>query len=154
MPKEFNLDTYHWKADIDYCLHPEAYLVGKGEQGVLLCEPYKSEILPYWRFKTPEIAIMSSKNILSLFYNYIKNNDFIGADMARKFLQMGFTRSRRYANYKGGQKYDPKDRSLNPKNTGDLQKVASAAIFYHAWQEAEKDPTYSSLKKIWKNQYG
>lgn len=27
-------------------------------------------------------------------------------DMARKFLQMGYTRSRRYANYKGGKKFD------------------------------------------------
>ncbi|SFK45874.1 protein of unknown function [Halobacillus dabanensis] len=27
-------------------------------------------------------------------------------DMARKFLQMGYTRSRRYANYESGKKYD------------------------------------------------
>ncbi|MFF5380932.1 DUF4385 family protein [Pedobacter suwonensis] len=26
--------------------------------------------------------------------------------MARKYLQMGYTRARRYANYKGGKKYD------------------------------------------------
>jgi hypothetical protein len=30
----------------------ELYRVSKGEQGVLLVEPYKSEILPHWRFKT------------------------------------------------------------------------------------------------------
>jgi Domain of unknown function (DUF4385) len=41
---------------IDFRQQPELYRVGKGEQGVLLVEPYKSEILPYWRFKTPEIA--------------------------------------------------------------------------------------------------
>src|SRR3712207_8222836 len=34
--------------------------VGKGEQGVLLVEPYKSELLPLWRFRTPEIARESS----------------------------------------------------------------------------------------------
>ena len=27
-------------------------------------------------------------------------------DMARKFLQMGYTRSRRYASHKGSKKYD------------------------------------------------
>jgi len=40
----FNNATYPWKPDIDYRLHPELYRVGKGEQGVLICEPYKSEI--------------------------------------------------------------------------------------------------------------
>ncbi|MEM7760533.1 MAG: DUF4385 family protein, partial [Cyanobacteria bacterium P01_A01_bin.40] len=30
---------------------PDLYQIGRGEQGVLLVEPYKSEILPHWRFK-------------------------------------------------------------------------------------------------------
>jgi hypothetical protein len=33
---------------------------------------------------------------------YLKADDFGGADMARKILQMGYARARRYANYKGG----------------------------------------------------
>ena len=32
----------------DFRTHPELYRVGRGEQGVLLVEPYKSEILPHW----------------------------------------------------------------------------------------------------------
>ena len=32
-------------------------------------------------------------------------SDFIGANMCRKFLEMGFTRARRYANHKSGRKY-------------------------------------------------
>jgi len=36
----------------DFRAHPELYRVGRGEQGVLLVEPYKGEIPPYWRFKT------------------------------------------------------------------------------------------------------
>ena len=35
--------------------------------------------------------------------------DFIGMDMCRKFLEMGFTRARRYANHRDGKKYDSKD---------------------------------------------
>ncbi|MCC5624981.1 DUF4385 family protein, partial [Nostoc sp. CHAB 5715] len=31
--------------NINFRHHPELYRVGKGEQGVLLVEPYKSEIL-------------------------------------------------------------------------------------------------------------
>jgi len=98
----FNNDTYPWKPDIDYRLHPELYRIGKGEQGVLICEPYKSEIGQYWRFKTVVIATESSKKIYELFLDYLTAGDFVGGDMARKYLQMGFTRARRYANYKGG----------------------------------------------------
>ena len=53
--------------DIDYRKHPELYKVGKGEQRVLICEPYKSEIEQYWRFKNPDIASKSSEKIYALF---------------------------------------------------------------------------------------
>ena len=90
----------------DFRKQPELYRVGKGEQGVLLVEPYKSEILPHWKFKTPEFAKASAEVIFSMFNQYKSESDFIGMDMARKFLQMGYTRSRRYANHKSGKKYD------------------------------------------------
>lgn len=62
---DYDLDFKH----IDFRKHPEKYKVGRGEQGVLLVEPYKSEILPHWRFKTPEIAKESSEKIYQLFWN-------------------------------------------------------------------------------------
>lgn len=49
---------------IDFRKQPERYQIGKGEQGVLSVEPYKSEILPHWRFKTPKIALESAKKYL------------------------------------------------------------------------------------------
>lgn len=85
---------------IDFRASPQKYRVGKGEQGVLMIEPYKSEILPHRRFKTPAIATESSDTIYIQFLQYVENEDFVGADMARKFLQMGFTRARRYANHR------------------------------------------------------
>lgn len=42
--------------NLNFREHPEHYRVGKGEQGVLLVEPYKFEILPHWRFKTEAIT--------------------------------------------------------------------------------------------------
>jgi Domain of unknown function (DUF4385) len=101
MPFDYSLDFQ----STDFRLHPQLYRVGVGEQGVLLVQPYKSEILPLWRFKTPQIATQSSERIYSKFLDYLKDGDFVGADMARKFLQMGYTRARRYANHKSGQKY-------------------------------------------------
>ena len=34
-----------------------------------------------------------------MFCQFKAQRDFIGMDMARKFLEMGFTRARRYANH-------------------------------------------------------
>ena len=142
---------------IDFRQHPELYRVGKGEQGVLMVEPYKSEILPHWRFKTPAIAKQSSETIYQMFLEYLQQGDFVGADMARKFLQMGYTRSRRYANHKSGRKYQN-----NPQKAGseaaekaarqeilpyevDLIKAESAAIFKEKWVQAKTNPDYLQL---------
>ena len=150
----FDSDSYHWKSTIDYRKHPELYKVGKGEQGVLICQPYKGEIVPLWRFKTPAEAKKSSAAIYKLFLNYLTQQDFVGADMARKFLQMGFTRARRYTNYKGGRKYAPKTYEQLPRGTGDPQKAVSAQIFFEKWQKAEKNRTYAAMKKAWRAKYG
>lgn len=92
--------------NMDFRESPELYRVGKGEQRVLLIEPYKSELLPHWRFRTPEIAHRSSEQIYECFLAYRVEDDFVGMDMARKFLQMGYTRARRYANHRSGRKYE------------------------------------------------
>jgi hypothetical protein len=68
--------------------HLMSYRIGRGEQGVLTFEPYKSEILPLWRFKTHAIAQTSSQKIYNKFMEYDKKGDFVGMDMCRKFLQM------------------------------------------------------------------
>jgi hypothetical protein len=90
---------------IDFREHPELYRIGRGEQGVLSVEPYKSEILPLWRFRTLDVARKSSEEIYRLYLEYKAADDFVGMDMARKFLQMGWTRSLRYFNHKSGKKY-------------------------------------------------
>lgn len=151
----FDIDSYPWKPDIDYRQFPEKYKVGKGEQGVLICQPYKAEIGQHWRFKSPEIAEASSRKIFAMFRAYLKANDFVGADMARKYLQMGYTRARRYANYKGGKKYD-KDKDYQPleRGKGTEEKAAAAAIFYKVYKEAEADPLYAAMKKDWKKARG
>lgn len=154
MTKNFDFKNYPWKKEIDYRKYPDQYKIGKGEQGVLICEPYRNEILPYWKFKTAEIAEKSSQIILSFFYNYIKNDDLIGADLARKFLQMGFTRSRRYANYKGGKKYINKTKDLYLKGSGEAEKNKSAAIFLKSWQESENYLPYKTWKINWKKTKG
>jgi hypothetical protein len=162
MPFDYSLDF----KNVDFRLHPELYRVGKGEQGVLLVEPYKSEILPHWRFRTAELAQESSKRIYELFLAYLKDEDFVGADMARKFLQMGFTRARRYANHKGGKKYDgpvPDDkkgqsgahgRAELPRAPEDPEKAAAAAIFKQKWDQAQHEPEYVRQRVEFQTRYG
>lgn len=79
MSFDYSLDF----ANIDFRRHPELYRIGKGEQGVLLVEPYKSEILPHWKFKTPQMARRSANWIYKLFLAYKAKGDFVGMDMAR-----------------------------------------------------------------------
>ncbi|WP_252315224.1 DUF4385 domain-containing protein [Sinobaca sp. H24] len=138
--------------NIDFRKHPEKYEVGRGEQGLLMVEPYKGEILPHWRFKTPDIAKESSEKIYEMFLEYKEQDDFVGMDMARKYLQMGYTRARRYANYKGGKKYD-KDGNVNERQINE-EKAESAAIFEEKWIKAREDETYLALKKEHKEKYG
>ena len=157
----------------DFRKNPELYRIGVGEQGVLLVEPYKSEILPFWKFKNVEVASISSIEIYKLFENYLKNDDFVGADMARKYLQMGFTRARRYANHGDGNKYSKekattqskeypyssgskfKENSILPQEVDALtnEKAQAAAIFKETWFKAKDNPEYLKQKADFKEKY-
>jgi hypothetical protein len=83
-----------------------SYHIAGGEQGVLTFEPYKFNLLPLWRFRTVPIAQESSQALWQGFLSFYSNEDFVGMDMARKFIQMSMTRAKRYANHKGGRKYE------------------------------------------------
>jgi hypothetical protein len=135
-------DSLDFRA-IDFRRRPDLYRIGWGEQGVLLVEPYKGEILPHWRFKTVAEAKKSSARIYKLFLAYLKADDFPGADMARKFLQIGWTRARRYANHAGGRKYDRRT-GKGLQRTEDAEKAAAAAIFYERYVAARQSPGTSA----------
>jgi len=138
---------------MDFRAQPELYRIGRGEQGVLSVEPYKSEILPHWRFRTPEIARESAAQIYKLYLDYKAANDFVGMDMARKFLQMGWTRSLRYFNHKSGKKYVgpvPPDRKGQSGAWGrevapferNPEKLECARIFKEYLDTVREDPQY------------
>lgn len=153
-------------ANLDLRAHPELYRVGRGEQGVLLVQPYKSELLPLWRFKNPEVARESAEAIRERFDTYLAAGDFVGADLARKFLQMGYTRARRYANHKGGRKYDgpvPAEqrgrsgahgRAELPRDVEDPVKAEAAAIFKAAWDAVEQVEQYTTLRAAHRSEHG
>ncbi|EBW1979082.1 TPA: DUF4385 domain-containing protein [Salmonella enterica] len=139
-------------SSIDFRQQPELYQVGRGEQGVLLVEPYKSEILPFWRYKDEASAMKSAEQIYQLFEAYRQQDDFVGMDMARKFIQMGYTRARRYANYKGGKKY-AEDGSLNTRGNDPI-KAAAATVFKGWWDKIRQDEDYLKRKRQHQARWG
>jgi hypothetical protein len=132
--------TFDYSLDfstIDFRKQPELYRIGRGEQGVLLVEPYKSEILSHWKVKTPQAARNSASKIYRIFLDYQAKDDFVGMDMARKFLQMGYTRSRRYANHKSGPKYAPNTKELLPREE-DHEKAQRRNFFIRTGGRPER----------------
>jgi hypothetical protein len=125
---------------VDLREHPEEYRIGRGEQGVFHAEPYKGELLPLWGFKDEEVARESSEAIYQKFLEYRSDDDFVGMDIARKYLQMGWTRSLRYAKYKGGNKN-------RPLENADREKLRCASIFKELYDRARTDGTYIELKE-------
>ncbi|KAH0834428.1 hypothetical protein AYO21_09410 [Fonsecaea monophora] len=138
-----------------------SYEIARGEMGVLSFEPYKSLILPYWVFRTVPLAQKSAEILWSIFESYVERGDLVGADMSRKFIQMGMTRARRYANHKGGRKYGAEGEQLE-KWTGDdvegkrKEKEEASEIFKSYWRRCIASEEYIRLKKEWstaKQQY-
>jgi hypothetical protein len=88
-----------------------------------------------------------------MYCDYKRQKDFIGMDMARKFLEMGFTRARRYANHKSGQKYDLSG-SVLPQEADALTsvKAMSAMVFKNIRDRVANDPEYVRMRKEWRSQ--
>ena len=144
-----DVDYSNQYRNVDFRSRLEKCRIGRGEQGVLIAEPYKSEILPYWRLKTPEFAKQSAIKIYAMFIQYGKIDNFVGMDMARKFLQMGFTHARHYANHKSGRKYSSVGIVLHQEDDWkDSEKSQSATIFFEYYSKAKNNATYLELKEI------
>ena len=148
----FEQDKYHWKPDVDYKQNPLEYRIGRGQQGVLICEPYKSELYPLWKFKTPNLAKQSCDMIYNKFMEYLDNDDFVGADMAKKYLHMGFTRSRRYWNHSSGTKWEKKhgEWKVLPYDRKEQRFMDSSLIFQRYWKMVREDKRYLTLKENFK----
>ncbi len=125
---------------VDLRKHPERYRIGRGEQGVFHAEPYKGELLPLWKFRDEDAARASSEAIYQKFCEYRADDDFVGMDVARKYLQMGWTRSMRYAKYRAGKKSQPFEEP-------DPTKLKGASIFKDLYDRVRADARYVELKE-------
>lgn len=139
--------------DVDFRARPEEYEVGRGEEGVFKVEPYKSELLPNWKIEDRESAAESAETIYEQFERYKRHGDFVGMDMARKYLQMGYTRAMRYAKYPGGKKYVD-DEEREPQRWYDDEKREIALLFEEKYERVREDGEYRRLKDEHRERYG
>ena len=150
--KEFDYELDYKNIDFKDERNRKLYRIGRGEQGVLLVRPYTNDICTHWRFKTLDEAVTSSNKIYSMYLNYREEEDFIGMDMCRKFLEMGFTRSRRYANHNTGKKYDNEGKVRPQEPDHMTSKYAkSAQIFKKIRDIVAKCDTYVRMRREWRS---
>ena len=150
--KEFDYELDYKSLDFTDTETRKLYRIGRGEQGVLLVRPYTDNICAHWRFKSPDIAVKSSNRIYAMYLDYRDNKDFIGMDMCRKFLEMGFTRARRYANHHSGQKYDSCGKIKPQEKDWDTCEYAeSARVFKKVRDLATYNDTYQKMRKDWRS---
>ena len=149
--KEFDYDLDYKELDFSVEKNRNLYRIGRGEQGVLLVRPYTNTICAHWRFRTPDEAVRSANKIFAMYLDYRDGKDFIGMDMCRKFLEMGFTRSRRYANHHTGKKYDDKG-NVRPQEPDHMtcKYAESARIFKHVRDIVAKSDDYVRMRKQWR----
>ena len=139
--------------NIQFKPNDKRYRIGRGEQGVLLVRPYTNDICKHWRFKTHNEAVISSQKIFNMYLEYRIKKDFVGMDMCRKFLEMGFTRARRYANHNSGKKYDSEGNVRPQEPDHATSKYAkSATIFKKVRDIVAKNETYVKMRKQWRSE--
>ena len=149
-PTYINFDKGKFREELQY------YNL-KGEIGVLSYS-FSKILSSFWRFKTPELAEISAKAIYGIFLRLINVSNrtqlkdfkfhlFMKADLCRKFLQMGYTRSMRYYYHQSGRKWEKKNNQwiILPFDY-DYEKKQSALIFKKYWDLAKNNAIYTNIK--------
>lgn len=68
-------------------------------------------------------------------------------NMARKFIRMGITRAKRYANHKGGRKYDKNGKKLEMEDhEGRKEKLEVSEVFREIWVRCSEHEEYQRRK--------
>ena len=143
--------------DLDFREHPERYRHTPDERGAFKIEPYKSELLPLWGVATLDDAEEGAAAIHERYREYREAGEFVGMDMARKYLQMGWTRAMRYAKYPGGKKYERDDGDRverEPQEWYDPEKREIALVYREHLDRVREDDAYERAKREHRERYG
>ncbi|MEF8773802.1 MAG: DUF4385 family protein [Halobacteriales archaeon] len=139
--------------EVDVRTDPDSYEIGRGSEGAFRFQPYKDELLAHWTVAEFASARRGAERIYGRFLAYVAADDFPGADMARKYLRLGFTRAMRYAKYPGGRKYDDDGTERDPRQWHDTEKRAVAQVYRHYWALARTDERYERLREKYRQRH-
>jgi len=114
--------------------NPEQYLFEKSMKDVTTFEPYSSRIMPFFKYDTLDDARESASQILYLFRWYMDQEDYIGADIAKAYLESGYRLAKR--NF---------ERHLRVILCDIESDLAIAQVFKDSWDRARLDPRFLSL---------
>ncbi|GME62581.1 cytoplasmic protein [Neofusicoccum parvum] len=76
-------------------------------------------------------------------------------DMCRKFIQMGMTRAKRYANHAGGRKYSKVNGAELPKSSTHKDakdKLEASEIFREVWNQCRDHEGYKKKKEMFQKE--
>lgn len=82
--------------NINYLNNTDSYIYTSNTDGILIIEPFKTKLLQYTIFKNNIEASNNSSILYNIFLEYIENNNMIGADMTRKYIQSCSKKSKFY----------------------------------------------------------
>jgi hypothetical protein len=143
--------------DIDFRADPERYRHTPDERGAFKIQPYKDELLPVWEIADLEAAEDGAAALFERYRAYREAGDFVGMDMTRKYLQMGWTRAMRYAKYPGGKKYEQRDGERverEPDRWYDEEKREIALVYKEYLDRVRDDEAYLDARKRHQAEYG
>lgn len=133
--------------DVNFRERPEEYEIGRGSEGAFKVQPYKDELLEHWAVSDLAAAREGAAAIHERYLEYREDDEFVGMDMARKYLRMGYTRAMRYAKYPGGRKYDEEGNQRTPQEYYDEEKREIALVYEEYWDRVREDDRYQELKR-------
>ena len=128
--------------DVDFRERPGEYEIGRGERGAFKVQPYKDEFLPLWGIKSLSEAEEAAEAIFDRYREYRADGEFVGMDMARKYLQMGWTRGLRYAKYPGGRKRGDDGEEREPQRWYDEEKREVSLVYKEYLDRVREDDEY------------
>ena len=135
--------------------NPELYIVDNGLKGMYTFEPYKSLLLPLFKYKSQKAAKRSTEKLL---YQFNKNlgEDFIACNMCVKYLRAGVIFSRRYNRYgKSGRVYDENGerKGMLKIKDRDKEKMDITRMYEKALKECVSNEEYKGMKKVFHEKY-
>tara|TARA_R110001583_G_scaffold27302_11_gene97807 strand:- start:12703 stop:13179 length:477 start_codon:yes stop_codon:yes gene_type:complete len=144
------LESSNFKSDyseeINYKKHPDEYDISTGVSGVFSVSPYKNQLIKYFTFKSLEQSRKSAKSLYKKFKLYRGKMDFVGMDMTRKFLELGYLQSLRFSKFPGGKKYT-KSGSVRRVNYKQDEKLEISKIYKRYLNLVNSDRIYKSSKR-------